>query len=483
MHNQNPLNEGANGDEAAASAARRAYTTSGTTNNPKATASAARRARTARVAVRTTQAHNKGADRACNEGSGDNEAEASTARCAYAYASSAAALSAARRTYAASGTANDPKATASAARRTLMARAAVCAAKANRIDNGARNEGSGNNEAKASAARRAYRSATSDAEEAAAVAARRTSAALAARRTSKGGDINDGAFNEGSIEDKARASASCTYALSDEDEASALAARRERAGSAAQRTVGDGDIVDGTSNEGSDDNEATWVPQDTSTSQVPPPMTTRQGPPSKGTHTQQGRQGPLMANIPDYVAHQGTPTTPGPVPPLRCSSRTKAGGGDPGGGTPRKKPRGESPGDVVWIDRLLAEVATKPLQEDTSSEDGYIEAEAYDEGSDGDKAAASAVRRGYTASGTADDPKATAFAARHARTARAAVRTAKAKGIGNGAHNEGSGNNEAKASATRHAYAPSAASNADEAAASAARRPHAKMAAQRTVGA
>ena len=74
-----------------ASAARRSYAASGTTNNPKATASAARRARTARVAVRTTQAHNKGADRACNEGSGDNEAEASAARRAYAARAAAAA--------------------------------------------------------------------------------------------------------------------------------------------------------------------------------------------------------------------------------------------------------------------------------------------------------------------------------------------------------------------------------------------------------
>ena len=76
MHNQIPLKEGANGDEAAASAARRAYTTSGTTNNPKATASAARRALTARAAVRTAEAksiparprgakHDGGASDAC----------------------------------------------------------------------------------------------------------------------------------------------------------------------------------------------------------------------------------------------------------------------------------------------------------------------------------------------------------------------------------------------------------------------------------
>ena len=48
------------------------------------------------------------------------------------------------------------------------------------------------------------------------------------------------------------------------------------------------------------------------------------------------------------------------TPPLRRSNRTKAGGGDPGEGTPRKKPRGESPGYIVRINRLLAEAATKP---------------------------------------------------------------------------------------------------------------------------
>ncbi len=48
------------------------------------------------------------------------------------------------------------------------------------------------------------------------------------------------------------------------------------------------------------------------------------------------------------------------TPPLHRSNRTKAGGGYPGEGTPRKKPRGESPGYVFRIDRLLAEAATKP---------------------------------------------------------------------------------------------------------------------------
>jgi hypothetical protein len=48
------------------------------------------------------------------------------------------------------------------------------------------------------------------------------------------------------------------------------------------------------------------------------------------------------------------------TPPLCHSNRTKAGGGDPREGTPRKKPRGESPGYVFRIDRLLVEAATKP---------------------------------------------------------------------------------------------------------------------------
>jgi hypothetical protein len=114
------------------------------------------------------------------------------------------------------------------------------------------------------------------------------------------------------------------------------------------------------------------------------------------------------------------------TPPLRHSNRTKAGGGDPGEGTPRKKPRGESPGYVFRINRLLAEAATKPPQEDTSSEDRDVEAGAYNEGSGEDEAAPSAARRLYTASGTADDPKAAAFAVRRARTAKAVTSTTKA---------------------------------------------------------
>jgi hypothetical protein len=101
---------------------------------------------------------------------------------------------------------------------------------------------------------RAYASAASDSDKAAAVAARRTS--LAARRASKGGDTGDGAFDEGSNDDKARASAPRAYASSSLDKASPVATRRGRAASAARRMAGGGKIVNGTSDEGSDDDEA-----------------------------------------------------------------------------------------------------------------------------------------------------------------------------------------------------------------------------------
>ncbi len=88
--------EGADRDEVAASAARRAYAARSIANNPKAVTSAARRGRTARAAVRMVEA-NAGA---CNEGSDGDKAAASTAW----------------RVYMASGLANDPKAATSAAR-------------------------------------------------------------------------------------------------------------------------------------------------------------------------------------------------------------------------------------------------------------------------------------------------------------------------------------------------------------------------------
>ncbi len=90
-------------------------------------------------------------------------------------------------------------------------------------------------------------------------------------------------------------------------------------------------------------------------------------------------------------------------------------------------------------------------------------AEAPKEDTDGDLA-------WLAASGTADDPEATASAVRRARTARAAACNALAHDEGtDGARYEGSGDNEAEASAARRvdAYAPSAAAS------SAASRAHA----------
>jgi hypothetical protein len=129
--------------------------------------------------------------------------------------------------------------------------------------------------------------------------------------------------------------------------------------------------------------------------------------------------------------------------------------------------RGEGPEYVFQANRLIAEAATKPPRKNTSSEDGDVKARAYDEGSDGDEAAASAARHAHAASVAAADNKAAASAARHARAAIAARRTAKANKIDEGAHNKGSINDEAEASAVRRAYAASAASNDDKAAASA----------------
>jgi hypothetical protein len=143
---------------------------------------------------------------------------------------------------------------ASAARRVRTTRAASRAAEAKGSNDGARNEGSGNDEAKASAALRAYASAASNSDEAVAVAARRTS--LAARCTSKGGDTDDGAYDKGSDNNKARASAPRAYASSSLDKASPIAARRGRAASAARRMAGGGEIVNGTSDEGSGDDKA-----------------------------------------------------------------------------------------------------------------------------------------------------------------------------------------------------------------------------------
>ena len=84
-------------------------------------------------------------------------------------------------------------------------------------------------------------------------------AASAARGTAEGGYIVDGTSDEGSDDNEAAESAArraYASAASDEDEASAPAARRVRAASAARGPAEGVYIVDGTSDEGSDDNEA-----------------------------------------------------------------------------------------------------------------------------------------------------------------------------------------------------------------------------------
>jgi hypothetical protein len=203
------------------------------------------------VAARKVVAHDEGTGRARYEGSDDDKAKASVARHVDAYMPSDTALSATRRAHAARGPADDPKTTTSVARRSPTARAAVRVAEAKGSNVGARYEGSGNNEAEASAPWHAYASAVADTNKAAAVASRRTS--LVARRASKSGDTNDGAFDKGCDDDEARASAPRAYASSSSDEALPIAARRGRAASAARRRE---KIVNGISDEGSNDNEA-----------------------------------------------------------------------------------------------------------------------------------------------------------------------------------------------------------------------------------
>ena len=83
--------------------------------------------------------------------------------------------------------------------------------------------------------------------------------ARAARRTAGGSDINNGAFDKGSEDDKATESAArhgYTSATSNDDEALAPAIRRVRAASAARGMAKGGYIVDGTSDEGSDNDKA-----------------------------------------------------------------------------------------------------------------------------------------------------------------------------------------------------------------------------------
>ncbi len=154
--NAGACNEGSDGEEAAANAARRVYAASGFASDPKAATSAVRRACMARGGVRMVKAHAGARD----EGANGNEVMAS----------------AVRRAYAASGGTDDPKAMTPAAKRARTAQAAV-RTEANGSNDGARYKGSGHDEADASAALRAYASAVSDSDKAAAVATRRTSLA------------------------------------------------------------------------------------------------------------------------------------------------------------------------------------------------------------------------------------------------------------------------------------------------------------------
>jgi hypothetical protein len=142
----------------------------------------------------------------------------------------------------------------------VRARAAIVArhtAGGGDIDNGAFDEGSDNDEAAESAARHGYASAASDDDEASAPAARHVRAASAARGTAEGGYIVVGTSDEGSNNNEAAEStARCAYASATSDEALAPAARHVRVVSVARGTAKGGYIVDGTSDEGSDDNEA-----------------------------------------------------------------------------------------------------------------------------------------------------------------------------------------------------------------------------------
>jgi hypothetical protein len=110
------------------------------------------------------------------------------------------------------------------------------------IINGTSDEGSDDNEAAESAARRAYASAASDEDEASAPATRRVRAASAARGTAEGGYIVDGTSDEGSDDDEAEASAArrayVASAASDDDKAVATAERHACAAMAARHAYG-----------------------------------------------------------------------------------------------------------------------------------------------------------------------------------------------------------------------------------------------------
>ena len=234
-------NDGSLNDKAEARAKRRAYAARAAANGNKASASAARRVRAAIMAWRTAQ----GGDidnRVCKEGSNDSDAVESAARRGHASAAS-----------------NEAEASAPTARRVRAASAVQGTAEGGYIVIGTSNEGFDDNEAAESAARRADTSAASDEDEALAPAGRRVCVARAAQRTAEGGDINDGTFNKGSEDNEAAESAArraYASAASNNDEASAPAAKCVRTASAAQGMAEGGYIVNGTSNEGPDNDKA-----------------------------------------------------------------------------------------------------------------------------------------------------------------------------------------------------------------------------------
>ncbi len=125
--------KGADGDEVAASVARGTYTVARRAPTARAARPAVRRACTTKGGVHTAEAHT---------GAGDEGADGNKV-----------AVSAARRVYAASGAADNPKAMTPVAGRTNTAQVAVCTAEANA---GACVEGFPGEETAASAARRAY---------------------------------------------------------------------------------------------------------------------------------------------------------------------------------------------------------------------------------------------------------------------------------------------------------------------------------------
>ena len=159
----------------------------------------------------------------------------------------------------ASAASNKDEALAPAARRVRTASASRGMAGGGYSVVGTSDEGSDDNKAAESAVRHAYASAASNEDEALASTAMHVHVARAARRTAGGSNINDGAFYKGSEDDKAAESAVrrvYASAASNDDDALAPTARQVHAASAAQGMAEGGYIVDGTSDESSDNNKA-----------------------------------------------------------------------------------------------------------------------------------------------------------------------------------------------------------------------------------